>query len=50
MNIASLLFELQRHQESFYFLKNSLDKAVTQGELERVGSALILLGKCYFLQ
>ena len=30
-------------------MKISLDKAVSQGELERVGMALILLGKYYFL-
>jgi hypothetical protein len=33
MNIASVLFELERFKESFYFLQLSLDKAVNLSEL-----------------
>jgi hypothetical protein len=50
MNIASLLFELERIDECFYFLRLSLDKAIAENELERIGVALTLLGKCYYLQ
>jgi hypothetical protein len=50
MNIASLLFELERLNECFYFLQLTLEKAISENELERVGIALALLGRCYYLQ
>ena len=50
MNIAALLFELERLEESFFFVQLSLESAMSAGELERVGMALILLGRCYYLQ
>lgn len=45
MNIASLLFECGRPKESFYFLQLTIEKAVRQNELERVGTAMILLSR-----
>lgn len=39
-----------RKDECFYFIQLSLEKAISQNELERVGMALILLGRCYYLQ